>query len=38
MLVDSDEDMININGEFFFIGGVMVRLLSDSIVSNELID
>ena len=32
---DSDEDMININGELSFTGGVMVRPPSDSIVSND---
>ena len=32
---ESDEDMININGELSFTGGVMVRPPSDSIVSNE---
>ena len=32
---DSDEDMLNINGELGFTAGVMVRPPSDSIVSNE---
>jgi len=32
---DSDEDVLNINGELSFTGGVMVRPPSDSIVSNE---
>lgn len=35
MAAESDEDMININGELSFTGGVMVRPPSDSIVSNE---
>lgn len=35
MAADSDEDMLNINGELSFTGGVMVRPPSDSIVSNE---
>lgn len=38
MPADSDEDMININGELTFTGGVMVRPPSDSIVSNEPTD
>ncbi|XP_078379522.1 sodium/hydrogen exchanger 6-like isoform X2 [Oculina patagonica] len=32
---DSDEDMININGELSFTGGVMERPPSGSIISNE---
>lgn len=32
---DSDEDMINVNGELSFTGGVMVRPTSGSMISNE---
>lgn len=32
---DSDEDMINVNGELSFTGGVMVRPASGSMISNE---
>ena len=35
MAADSDEDMLNINGELSFTGGVMVRPPSDSIISTE---
>lgn len=35
MKVDSDDDMININGELSFTGGVMVRPASGSMISNE---
>lgn len=38
MAADSDEDMLNINGELSFTGGVMVRPPSDSIVSNEQLE
>lgn len=32
---DSDEDMINVNGELSFTAGVMVRPTSGSMISNE---
>lgn len=32
---DSDDDMINVNGELSFTGGVMVRPTSGSMISNE---
>lgn len=35
MKADSDEDMINVNGELSFTGGVMVRPTSGSMISNE---
>ena len=35
MTADSDEDMININGELTFSSGIMERPPSDSIISNE---
>ena len=35
MRADSDDDMININGELSFTGGVMVRPDSGSMISSE---
>ena len=35
MKAESDDDMININGELSFTSGVMVRPPSGSLISNE---